>query len=229
MGKNFLETVAPIALGVGAMALTGGAAAPALAGYGGTAAAGAGAAGAAGATGAGMGAASAGTALGAGEAAASTGGLLSGGAFGSADMLAQAVPGAGLLGQSAGAATGAGNMAQMADGSFGATLESTGMTPNSYTGGYDSLNAFQRGGQRLTGMLDQMQGNPSNMLRMFNQPQQQQQMGRSPSIQRPQSQPQTEAQNPYGQTISGGLEPDNMTDEQRMRMALQMKMYGIGG
>ena len=86
-------------------------------------------------------------------------------AFGSADMIASLAPGAGLLGSAGGAAGTAAagealpgllsaeapipygpNMAQMADGSMGMTLEGSGMTPNSFTGGYDSLNGLQRFG-----------------------------------------------------------------------------------
>ena len=110
---------------------------------------------------------------------------LLGNAFGSADMLAAgaagglgsaagAAPyfGAGLFGDTPTAATEAlpsmtadapipysPNMASIGnpyDNTFALKLEANGMTPNSFTGGYDSLNGFGRFGQRLQDFGDKM-------------------------------------------------------------------------
>ena len=104
---------------------------------------------------------------------------LGGGAFGSADMLAQNALGTGL------AATDAASAAPLtkleADGTtstafgpngeyFGKSItDGTGMTANSYTGGYDSLNGAQRLGQRAQGLLD---NSSLHMPSMQQQPQQ---------------------------------------------------------
>ena len=158
MGKSIL----PIALGLGAAAMLGPAgaaiAAPGTVGAGAT---GAGLLGA-GATGAG--------ALG------STAGL--GTAFGSADMLAAANVAnnvanvAPLASGITGATEGAlppmledPNMMPMADGSYGLRLEASGMTPNSFTGGYDSLNGFERFGQKIGYGFDKLSNNPLSVLK----------------------------------------------------------------
>jgi hypothetical protein len=75
-------------------------------------------------------------------------GLLTGNAFGSADMVQQQ----GLLAPN----TQAPMEAMMADGSMGNTLESGGMTANPMTGGYDRLNPLQRMGQGLEGAFGGM-------------------------------------------------------------------------
>lgn len=218
MAKSMLETIAPIALGVGAMALTGGAAAPALAGAEG-AAAGAAGAGAAGATGAGL-----------------------GGAFGSADMIA-AGAGGGLLGGT-GAATGAGvgaanavpgttesmGLLDMGGGNFvnPEYFVGEGMGMPMYAGSPDAP-FMERAGNVLGSMGDQFQGfDPMKAARMMNMggQQQPQQVSRSPAIQRPQSQPATEVQSLYSQPISGGLQ---LTDEQKAMLRQRMMGGQYGG
>jgi hypothetical protein len=81
-------------------------------------------------------------------------GLLTGNAFGSADMVQQQ----GLLAPN----TPPPMEAMMADGSMGNTLESGGMTSNPLTGGYDRLNPLQRMGQGLEGAFGGM-GKGMNM------------------------------------------------------------------
>jgi len=145
MGKGIEDLAIPIAA-LGAVALTGGAAAPAL-----------GAAGAAGAAGAG-GAASA---LGATGAAGFAGNALA--AQGAAGLLGGAgATAAGYGGATAGLGSLAANSAASAlpDGLatygpnnefIGSTIANDGMTANSF-GGYDQLNGLERFGQRFSGM-----------------------------------------------------------------------------
>lgn len=164
----------PFALGLGAAAMFGPGAAAAIPGT-----VGAGATGAT-AAGAGGGIFGAGGLLGAGATGAgavgSTAGL--GTAFGSADMLTAANVAnnvanvAPLASGISGAAEGAlppmlenPNMMPMADGSYGLQLEANGMTPNSFTGGYDSLNGFERFGQRIGHGFDKLSNDPLSILK----------------------------------------------------------------
>lgn len=166
------------------------------------------------------------------------------GAFGSADMMASLAPNAGLIGAAGEAAGGTALPSLMGTEApipfnetmklfgpnsefVGQGIEGAGLTPNSYTGGFDGMNGLQRVGQRITGTLDQMGGN-MNPMRMMNMGQPQQQpASRPPAMQRPQSQPETQVSVPYGQTISGGLQ---LTDEQkRMLMERMRGQYGLIG
>lgn len=145
MGKGVASWLLPVAA-VAATVLTGGAAAPAIAG-----AAGAGAAGAGAATGAGLlGAGAVGTAGGA-LAAQGAAGLL-GGAGAAAAGYGAGAAGAGLAGAAASELP-SGMAAYGPNGEYtGATIANDGMSANSLTGGYDALNPLQRGMQRLGGM-----------------------------------------------------------------------------
>lgn len=149
MGKSLL----PVLAGAGLIAATGGLGAPAALG----AAGGAGAAGA-GAAGAGLGLA--GDALAAQGAA----GLLGSAGAAAAGYGAPVTAGLGAAGGTgAGAIAGdaASEVASSPVGLFGPDNEYVGKTiaselsPNAYTGGYDSLNGMERIGQRVSGFLDE--------------------------------------------------------------------------
>jgi hypothetical protein len=212
MGKSVLETVLPMAAMVAAPYAMG-------------------AMGAGGALGAGTAATGAGAA---GSAAGGAGTL--GGAFGSADMLAAAnvannVPiaaGAASAGAAAAEAPIPYNSTMASFGPnnefVGATIENAGLTPNSFTGGYDSAGTLGRLGQRLSHGMDQLSGgfNPTKMLNM-GQPQQVQNVSRPPAIQRPQSQPETKTELPYGQ---GLLDVRNNMSEEEMKQRLMMARMG---
>jgi len=99
---------------------------------------------------------------GAGAAGAASGAL---GAQGAAGLLGSAgatAAGYGGATSALGGASALGAMAEptqalMGDGvTMGNTIAADGMTANSYTGGYDALNGFERFGQRATGLLDGM-------------------------------------------------------------------------
>lgn len=173
MGKNLLKTAAIAGLAIAAPYALGAAA--------GTA----GAAGAAGAGGIGT------TGL---SGMGGAGGL--GGAFGSADMVAAQ----GLLGPVASPATTA---AFGPAGEFvGNTIESTGMTANPFTGGFDSFNPLQRmGNELMPGEWDWMK--KFNPFSMMGQKQQPQGGGGGGMVMRPQPGLLQADTAPYSQNVAG--------------------------
>lgn len=232
MGKNLL----PMAAIAAATIMSGGTATPALAG---AASAGAGAA-AGGAAAAGAGAAATEGALAGAGALGATDALAAQGAaglLGSAGAEAAGMGGGGLLagGMSPIAESAGADIAPMTQEVNGATqtgfqgldgqqyfgnsiTDGTGMTPNSYTGGYDSMNGVERMGQRVSGLLDGEGGGNNNLGRMLKATQQNQQQ---PQQARPagggaprpvQSQPTEPMRSPYDVP---------MTQEEMYR-----KMYG---
>lgn len=212
MGKSLL----PLIAGVGLAAATGGLGAGAVGAAGGTGAAGAGA----GAGGLGL----AGDALAAQGAA----GLLGGAGAAAAGYGMPTAMGAGALG-----GVGASGI-EPATASFGPNGEFTGNTiaselsPNSYTGGYDSLNGLERIGQRVGGLLDN--GGMDKLGKLKNafggqQEHPQQAQNREITGQPVQAQPEQQGQVPYVY----GQPSVQFTDEQKRRLyAMQRQglMYG---
>lgn len=197
MSKDLMGSILPLAAGVGLASITGGASAPLT---------GAGALGGEAA----MAGATANT-LGAGA------GLLSG--AGTAPSL-----GIGASGIAGGAGAIGGDVASSPVGLFGPNNEYVGqtigseLTPNAYTGGYDSLNGLERIGQRVGGFMDDggfdKLGKMKSMFGGQQQPQQPQAQNKEISggaVQQPQQEPQPMTQ-VYGQPQI------QLTDEQRRMM-----------
>ena len=150
------------------------------------------------------------------------------GAFGSADMLAAGAAG-GLLPGAAGAAAVPGSiesagLLDMGGGNF--------VNPEYFVGesigkpmfaGSPDLPFAERAGNVLGSMKDSMQFNPMKMMNM-GQPQQQQ-VSRPPAIQRPNAQPATQVEAPYGQSAMGSR--NDMTDEELKQRLMMARMGGL--
>jgi hypothetical protein len=209
MGKSLL----PMLAGVGLAAATGGLSA--------------GASGALGAAG-GTGAAGAG-ALGAGNALAAQGaaGLLGGAGATAAGYGAPMVAGLGAAGGAGATMVDPATLSSQWGDNIGTlqnTIESSGMTANPYTGGFDNLSGIDRIGQRVSGFLDD--GGMDTLGKFKNafggqqeQPQQAQNTEISAPV-APQEQAQGQMPNVYGQPAI------QLTDEQK-RQYLAMQQQGL--
>ena len=107
----------------------------------------------------------------------------------------------------------------MGNGSIGSTIEAAGLSPNSYTGGYDALNPLQRIGQRVGGFMD---GHGTDALRMVNQmsqrPRAQQAAAQAaPPSRRPQQEEQQPSQPLYG-NASQGVDFNSLSPDQRVKL-----------
>lgn len=206
MGKSLL----PILAGVGLAAATGGLGAGAVGAAGGTGAAGAGAAGGLGLAGDALAAQGAAGLLGSAGATAAGYGMPTA-------MGAGAVGGVGASGiEPATAAFGP-------NGEYSGSTIASELSPNSYTGGYDSLNGLERIGQRVGGLLDNGGMDSLGKLKgAFGGQQQQPQEPQNREItgQPVQSQPEQQGQVPYVYGQPGV----QFTDEQKRRLyAMQQR------
>lgn len=169
---------------------------------------------------------------GAGAGTAAGGGLLGGGMFGAAPQIAGALPAIAPVEEAAIPALTAADGAGGTMTAFGPSGEywgkaitdtgagSMGLTPNAYTGGFDSLNGIQRIGQRIGGAMDGM----SNGFKLPNMPQQTPTqrtlapaMPKQPLVKAPVD---NSASYPYGNNASQGINLSQLTpDQQKLLMA----------